>query len=459
MTRKARILVAEDEARARDALRALLEDEGYQVDCAADGNEALNLLAAGAVDAALLDIRMPGRDGLAILRDLRTQPHPPAVLMMTAFGTSAAAIEAMALGAFDYLTKPLNVEELLIQLERAVESRRRLLELEAYRTEEDRWSGTEMIGHSPAMQALYKLIGQVAPTDSTVLIRGESGTGKELVARAIHRHSLRNSRRLVAVNCASIPEALLEAELFGHERGAFTGAVQRRIGKFEYAAGGTIFLDEIGELAPATQAKLLRVLQEHTVERLGGNATLTVDVRVIAATNRDLEDEVQNGSFREDLYYRLNVVSLRVPPLRERGDDVAELAEFLLHRGAARLKLPAPRLSADAVDALRARAWRGNVRELEHALQRALILTPSGLITAADLGAAPGGRPPDPFDSVPLAAGYHETVARLERRLVERALAEAAGNRTRAAELLGINRRLLYDKMKEFGIEADKMQT
>jgi len=451
--RKASILVAEDEAQARESLRALLEEEGYQVAAAADGEDAARILSSGRVEAALLDIRMPGRDGLSILRDLRNQEDPPAVLVMTAFGNSAVAIEAMALGAFDYLTKPLNFEELRIQLERAIENRRRIRELEAYQREESEAGEVEMIGNSPAMQGLYKMIGQVAPTESTVLICGESGTGKELVARAIHRHSRRADRRLVVVNCASIPETLLEAELFGHERGAFTGATQRRIGRFQFADGGTIFLDEIGELAPATQAKLLRVLQEHEIERLGANTSIPVDVRVLAATNRDLEEAVRQGAFRKDLYYRLKVVTLRVPPLRERREDIPVLARFLLRRCAARLGLPEANLDRETVGWLTSLDWPGNVRELEHSLERALILSHGGLITPDLFEAASPTEAGNPFDRIPVEDGFHKAVARLERSLIKRALAAAGGNRTRAAQLLKINRRLLYDKMREFGLE------
>lgn len=372
---------------------------------------------------------------------------------MTAYGTSAAAIEAMALGAFDYLTKPLNFDELLIQLERAIDNRRKTSELEAYRSEEDAAQGLEIVGRSPAMQKLYKLIGQVSTTDSTVLIRGESGTGKEVVARAIHRHSLRGSRRLVKVNCASIPETLLEAEMFGHERGAFTGAAQRRIGKFQYAAGGTLFLDEIGELSPSTQAKLLRVLQEFTIERLGSNVTIPLDVRLLAATNCDLELAVREGRFREDLYYRLNVVTLTVPPLRERRKDIPELAAFLIRRAAARLKMQTPTLSEDAVELLAARDWPGNVRELEHCLERTLILGRSGVIRPEDVALDAGPPAADPVGGFPLDEGLHAAVARLERGMIERALAASGGNRTRAAGILKINRRLLYDKLREYGLD------
>ena len=373
---------------------------------------------------------------------------------MTAYGTSAVAIEAMALGAFDYLIKPLNFEELRIQLQRAIENRRRIRELEAYRIEEEgSLQESEIIGSSPAMQKLYKLIGQTAPTDSTVLIRGESGTGKEVVARAIHRHSPRASQRMVKVNCASIPETLLEAELFGHERGAFTGAAQRRIGKFEFAEGGTIFLDEIGDLSPSTQVKMLRVLQDHCVERLGSNITIPLDVRVLAATNRDLEMAVRDGHFREDLYYRLNVVSIVIPPLRERREDIFELSQFLLRRSASRLRLPTPTISEEARAVLSQNDWPGNVRELEHCLERALILSRSGVILPEHVKLAAGPPSTDPLESLSLEDGLHGAVRKLERRLIERALAAAAGNRTRAAQILKINRRLLYDKLREHGLE------
>ena len=453
MPPKASVLIAEDEAQAREALSALLEDEGYRVIAAADGMEAAELLEQSAVEAAILDIRMPRKDGLALLREIRELPSPPAVLIMTAYGNSAAAIEAMALGAFDYLTKPLNFEELLIQLGRAIESRRRAAELEAYRREEDSWQGTEIIGDSPAMQKLYKLVGQVSATNSTVLIRGESGTGKEAIARAIHRHSPRSERKLVKVNCASIPETLLEAEMFGHERGAFTGASQRRIGKFEYSAGGTLFLDEIGELPPSTQAKLLRVLQDHCIERLGSNITIPLDVRILAATNCDLETAVREGRFREDLYYRLNVVTVSLPPLRERREDIPELAVFLLRRTASRLKLNVPVIADDAMALLSGSAWPGNVRELEHCLERALILSRSGVIRREHVALPENPEPGDPLNEFHVEEGLHDAIARLERLMIERALVSAGGNRTRAAEILKINRRLLYDKLREYSLE------
>jgi DNA-binding NtrC family response regulator len=448
-----KILIAEDDARARDYLGALLKDEGYEVESAADGNEAWRLLVAARFEGLLLDVQMPGRDGLTILRELQSVAQPPAVLVMTAYGSSSVAIEAMKLGAYDYLTKPLHFDELLIQLARAVAARGQALELEAYQSEARAEDETSLVGGGPAMRQVYKLIGQVAPTDSTVLIRGESGTGKELVAKALHAHSSRRDRPLVSVNCAAIPETLLEAELFGHERGAFTGSTGRRRGRFELADGGTIFLDEIGELSAATQVKLLRVLQDRVIERLGSEQSTRLDLRVIAATNRDLEKAVKDGAFREDLYYRLNVVSIAIPPLRERRQDIPELAEHLVRKLARDRRLPLGGLSPEAVELLQTRDWPGNVRELEHALERALILSRGGRVSPEHL-LLPNetGGASDPFGGVPLETGMHEAVAALERRLIERALAEAGGNRTRAAQILKINRRLLYDKLQEHGI-------
>ncbi|MGH9674362.1 MAG: sigma-54-dependent transcriptional regulator [Bryobacteraceae bacterium] len=453
MKKRAKILVAEDDPRARDALGAMLKDEGYDVEIASGGLEASELLRESEFDAALLDVRMPGRDGLALLREVRQRPAAPAVLVMTAYGSSAVAIEAMKLGAYDYLIKPLHFDEVLIQIERAIASRRQSMELEAYRHEVDGAGEADLVGESPAMQRLYKLIGQVAPADSTVLIRGESGTGKELIARAIHAHSHRSSRRMVSVHCAAIPETLLEAELFGYEKGAFTGAVARRKGWFQAADGGTIFLDEVGELPPATQSKLLRVLQERTIEPLGAGQTLSLDVRILAATNRDLEDLVRKGTFREDLFYRLNVVAIVAPALRERREDIPSLGAHLLKKLVARRKLPTTTLSPAALDALKARDWPGNVRELEHAIERAAILSHGAPIGPELVAGLPPAQFSDPFERVTLDEGLHGSVARLERYLIGRALAQAGGNRTRAAEILKINRRLLYDKLREFGME------
>jgi two-component system response regulator AtoC len=446
------VLIAEDDPRARETLRALLEEEGYCAETAADGDDAWRRICSGAYDALLLDVRMPGRDGITILRELPPSPAAPAVLVMTAFGASAVAIEAMTLGAYDYLTKPLHFEELLIQLERAISSRRQARQLQAWRADGESAGEAVMVGSSAVMQQVYKLIGQVAPSDSTVLILGESGVGKELVARAIHAHSPRKEWPLVTVNCAAIPETLLESELFGYEKGAFTGATARRRGKFEAAAGGAIFLDEIGDLAPATQAKLLRVLQERTIERLGSEEAIRLDLRIIAATNSDLVRAVREGSFREDLYYRLNVVAITVPPLRERREDIEELARHFALRFHRQQRLPFGGFTDSALDALRRRDWPGNVRELEHAIERALVLSRGAPITAESFP-LPADRTAGWPEAAPLDDGLHALVAQLERSLIARALIEARGNRTRAAEILKIHRRLLYDKLREFGLD------
>jgi two-component system response regulator AtoC len=451
---QASILIGEDDDRARDSLRALLSDEGYRVQTARDGTEVSQRLKEAEFDAVLLDVRMPGKDGLSLLREIREQPRPPVVLIMTAYGNSGLAIEAMKLGAYDYVTKPLHFDQLLIQLERAVSNRMQSISPpespdENETIEED----VELIGQSPAMQKVYKLVGQVAATDSTVLIRGESGTGKELIARAIHRHSPRRTARLVSVNCAAIPDTLLEAELFGYEKGAFTGAAARRKGKFEMADHGTIFLDEVAELPAATQSKLLRFLQERTIEPLGSENTIQLDVRILAATNRSLEQCVEQRTFREDLFYRLNVVGIVAPPLRERREDIPELAAYLLKKLIAKRNLPTTSFTPEALSALKMADWPGNVRELEHAIERAVILSHGTPITADLLVRPQLTRDGDPFQDVRLEEGLHELVARLERTLIKKALAEAAGNRTRAAEILKINRRLLYDKLREFGME------
>lgn len=449
MRPKASILIAEDEAQAREALRALLEDEGYRVLCASDGSEASHHLAQSAVEAALLDIRMPGRDGLELLRELKVHPAPPAVLIMTAYGTSAAAIEAMALGAFDYLTKPLNFDELLIQLERAIDNRRKTRELEAYRSEEDAGPGHEIVGRSPAMQKLYKLIGQVSATDSTVLIRGESGTGKEMVARAIHRHSLRGPRRLVKVNCASIPETLLEAEMFGHERGAFTGATGVHAGCFERAHRGTLLLDEIAEMPLALQPKLLRVLEDQKVRRVGGGREFAVDVRVLAATNREPREAVESGKLREDLFYRLNVFTITLPPLRERREDIPLLAQAFIARFNEKHNARVESCKGETMELLAAYAWPGNVRELKNVMERAVILARGPWIEPSHLppymlGPA-GGKP-----GLVLRPGA--TAAEAEKELILGTLRQTGNNKAEAARRLGLDVKTIRNKLKSYGM-------
>jgi two-component system, NtrC family, response regulator AtoC len=446
------VLVAEDERAARVSLMALIEGAGFRVIFAEDGKVALSLLLHEEPDAALVDIRMPGADGLEVLRKAREGGSSTAVIIMTAHGDSSAAIEAMKLGAFDYVTKPIDFDALLPQLRRAIEHRK-LAKSAAHDTYDDAPPASSpksaMIGHSPVMQDVYKRIGQVAASDATVLVRGESGTGKELVVNAIHHNSARARGPLIKVNCASIPEALLESELFGHEKGAFTNAMYRRIGRFEEAHQGTLFLDEIGELAPALQAKLLRAIQERTVERLGSNVPIRVDLRLVTATARNLEEAVSEGRFREDLYYRLNVVTITLPALRERRQDIPSLVDFFLHRNGRSVSM-----TPGALQKLCAHSWPGNVRELENTVERARVLAPAGIIdeTEIQLSQRADSIPVHWADAVPLEGGWKECIAALERSMLERAMALAGANKSKAAEILGIHRRFLYEKLREFGL-------
>ena len=445
------VLVAEDEDAARTSLVALLEAENFRVLAARDGEEALSQILHEEPDAVLLDIRMPRLDGLSVLRQALAGGSYCSFLVMTAFGDSSTAIDAMKLGAFDYLSKPLDFETVLTQLKRALEHRRLSRKLKSSAIEQSVNNGVAMIGYSPPMQRVYKLIGQVAASDATVLVRGESGTGKELVVNAVHENSSRARGPLLKVNCAAIPEPLLESELFGHEKGAFTNALYRRIGRFEEAHGGTLFLDEIAELAPALQAKLLRAVQERSIERLGTNVATPVDIRLITATSKNLEQALARGSFREDLYYRLNVVTIMLPSLRERKQDIPALVQHFLNRSG-----QAVSMTPAALALLCEHHWPGNVRELENAVARALVLARGSLIDRDDIlllednqGSATGHW----TDLVPIQNGWKENVEMLERALVERALSSAQGNKSKAAEILGIHRRLLYEKLRQYGIE------
>ena len=456
MSPVARILVVDDEPLAREALCELLSREQYQVESTGEGRQVEPLNREFRPDLILLDLRLPDLDGLSVLRQFQDTPEAPGFVVMTAYGSSEAAIQAIKYGAFDYVTKPLNFEELRVVVRRALEHRRLTEQVAALRENYTAAVGVRnMVGNSPAMQEVYKMIGRVAPSEATVLIRGESGTGKELVAEALHAHSPRSKGPLVKINCAAIPETLLEAELFGHEKGAFTDARQQHLGRFEQASGGTIFLDEVAELSPGTQAKLLRVLQERTIERLGGQRTIAVDVRILAATACDLEQSVRGGQFREDLYYRLNVIAINLPRLRDRRDDLPELIEHLLRKHESRLQVSSPGLSPEALDLLVSYGWPGNVRQLENVLQRALILargrpiTPDLIQPESPLAASGAGVSWPQFD---VSRGFHQTVAAVEKRLITEALQLAGGNRTRAAALLKIQRRLLYAKMQEHGI-------
>ncbi len=452
----ATVLVAEDEETARVSLMALLEAEGFRVLAAENGTKALSMVLHDEPDAVLLDIRMPGLDGLSVLRQALAGGSASSFLVMTAFGDSGTAIEAMKLGAFDYLSKPLGFEDVLCQLRRAIEHRQLLMKAEASVPHERMRDGLAMVGYSPAMQRIYKLIGQVAASDATVLVRGESGTGKELVVNAIHENSARARGPLLKVNCAAIPETLLESELFGHEKGAFTNALYRRIGRFEEAHGGTLFLDEIADLAPALQAKLLRVVQERSIERLGSNVSTPVDIRLVTATSKNLEQAVSKGEFREDLYYRLNVVTIALPALRERKQDVPALVQHFLQRSGESVAM-----TPAALAVLCEHHWPGNVRELENTVARALVLARGGLIDRDDIlllqdkHVNTGGHW---TDLVSLQAGWKENLELLEQKLIERALAAAQGNKSKAADILGIHRRLLYEKLRQYGIELKDNQ-
>jgi two-component system, NtrC family, response regulator AtoC len=446
------VLVAEDEQVARTSLVELLEAEGFRVLAAEDGGQALSLILREEPDAVLLDIRMPRLDGLSVLRQALKGGSDSTFIVMTAYGDSSTAIEAMKLGAFDYLAKPLDFAHVLAQLERAIGHRKMSRKARMQPADAGKSSSGSMIGYSPAMQRVYKLIGQVAASDATVLVRGESGTGKELVVNAIHENSTRAQGPLLKVNCASIPDTLLESELFGHEKGAFTNALYRRIGRFEEAHGGTLFLDEIADLAPALQAKLLRAVQERTIERLGSNTPIPVDIRLITATAKNLEQAVAKGQFREDLYYRLNVVTIGLPPLRERKQDIPALVQHFLERNG-----HGTSIAPEALSMLCEHHWPGNVRELENTIARALVLARGNLIDRSDillLGDEQESASPHWTSLAPLNSGWKENIEALERALVERALAEAQGNKSKAAEILGIHRRLLYEKLRQFGMDS-----
>src|SRR5512139_1084013 len=381
-----RILIADDHDALRRALARALTDAGHDVEEAPNGNFAIERLHEGSFDVVLSDQKMGGSDGLDVLRSAKALHPSAAVILMTAFGSVGTAVEAMKIGAFDYVQKPFEIEEMEIKIGKALDYRRMRHEIDYLRhSQNDIYDFDSIVGASGALQQVLAIVRKVAKSNSTVLIRGETGTGKELIACAIHHNSLRASRNFVKVNCAALQENLLESELFGHEKGAFTGADKQRIGRFEQADGGTLFLDEIGDMSPNTQAKILRVLQEHEFERLGGTRTIKVDVRLIAATNRDLPTMVDAGAFREDLFYRLNVVTIEMPPLRERKEDIAALANFFISRFSGELKKKIEGLSPDALKLLMRYQWPGNIRELENAIERAMLLAEDSHIAVDDL--------------------------------------------------------------------------
>ena len=454
------ILIVDDEVNLRKTLATILRGRGYHIHEAADGSEALELLQSSTPDLVFTDWKMPEIGGEEVLRYMRGRPHLSSipVIVITAFGTSHSAIEAVRLGAYDFIAKPFDLQQVSLTAQRALAHsalNREITQLRARVEAGSSLAAGRIVGNSGAMMDVFKMIGNVAETDSTVLICGESGTGKELVAEAIHNYSQRKDGPFVTVNCAALPETLLESELFGHERGAFTGAMARRAGRFEASQGGTIFLDEIAEIPPSLQSKLLRVLQEHSFERLGGSDTISGDFRVLAATNRDLEACVREKLFREDLFYRLNVVRIFVPPLRERRSDIVVLAEHFLRVYSEKNGLPAVGFSDDAILMLQTCSYPGNVRELENMIERAVLMARGRIVIPAHLPARNGNQElaADQFQSQLLTLPLHKSVAELEKYLIQKALRAAAGNKTDAADRLQINRRLLYNKMLEHKIE------
>jgi DNA-binding NtrC family response regulator len=435
------LLVADDDRVARELLAEALGREGYRVRVAAGGEECLRLAEAEPFDMALVDLRMPGLDGLSVLKGLTVIQADLPVVILTAFATIETAIAAVNAGAYDYISKPFRMEEIKIVVRRTLEARRLTRENLQYRQElKARYGPESLVGQSHRMVEIYKLVARVARLDTTVLIQGETGTGKELVARAIHAASARAGRPFVVVDCAALPETLFESELFGHERGAFTGAHTARRGLFETSTGGTCLLDEIGELTAPLQAKLLRALQERAIRRVGGNEPIPVDVRVVVATNRDLRKLVADGGFRDDLYYRLNVVTITVPPLRERAMDVPLLAQHFLEKFARATGRPVKRLAPEALAYLASYHWPGNVRELEHVIERAVALSSSETLLPDDVPPHLGQEP----ERAPRLPAAGMTLEDVKRWYVDKVLQETRGNKVRAAELLGIDRRTLY---------------
>ena len=476
------VLIVDDEKHTREGLRQALEDS-YDVSLAASADEAFNLLDAQPFDAVLTDLRMPGKSGLKVIDKALALPQRPAVIMMTAYGNVDTAVEAMKRGAVDFLTKPVNLERLEVLLQRALKTK--TLEVEVKQLHErldEKFSFEGIVGHSAALRDLIDKVRLVAPAKATILLEGESGTGKELIAQAVHQASPRARAPFVAVHCAALSENLLESELFGHERGSFTGATERRIGRFESADGGTLFLDEIGEITASTQVKLLRFLETRTIERVGGGKPIQLEVRLVAATNRNLERMVGEGKFREDLFFRLNVVRLVMPPLRERADDIPLLLAHYLRYFAKENGTPPPQLEAGALRTLCAYRWPGNIRELRNFCENAVVMHRGEKLTEYDLDPRYRGLAPAPVSysgapslppkegmgtiaggagagvsagpSTPLALpgplGSSLSMEENERRLLREALLKARGNRTKAAQLMGISRRTLHRKLAQW---------
>jgi DNA-binding NtrC family response regulator len=458
----ARVLLVDDERHLRHVLSALLSEHGHVVTAAESGEQALELASRARPDIMLLDLTLPGMNGLDTFKRLHEDFPTAGCIFLTAYGTIRSAVDAMRAGGDDYLTKPFDNDELLIAVDRALEMRRLSREVEELRQElTSRYGLDEIVGICPAMREVFRIVSRVASNDATVLILGESGTGKELVARAIQRKSPRRAGPFVPVNCSAIPSTLLEAEFFGYEKGAFTDAKETHPGKFEQAHRGTLFLDEVGDLPLEAQAKLLRVLEDREVTRLGARKPVKVDVRVLAATNRDLETAVRKGQFREDLYWRLNVLSLRLPALRERPEDLPLLIDALIERLNTELGTTITGLSPDARRLLIAHDWPGNVRELENTLRRAMVLCDTTVVRPRDLparirGVADAAGAGERIEKLTLAEATRRAVERVERGLIQASLAEHHGSRTATAESLGINRKTLFNKMRSYGLTTDE---
>lgn len=467
----ASILIVDDDPQLRRSFENLLKQDGHDVRTAASGEAGIESVRRAVPELVVMDVRMAGMSGLEAFAAMREiAPHLP-VIIMTAFGTTETAIEATKMGAFDYVLKPFEIPEVLELIARALEAGRLTREHVEMGPDPDAASAGAMVGNSREMNEIYKAIGRVAPTDALVLIRGESGTGKELVAQAVYQHSERAGKPLQVINCVAIPDTLLESELFGYERGAFTGAASRRLGKIERASGGTVFLDEIGDMPLAVQAKVLRLLQEKQIERLGGQRSIPVDVRILAATNRDLEAAVAEGRFREDLYYRLKVVTITLPPLRDRADDILVLAEYFVRKLSSELDTPSPGLATDGQEFLVTHPWPGNIRELHNVLLKALILNRGVPLGWDELTAAVGESPAGPEmtaseveegfrsmvrDALTRHAGkkaFEMLMDRAGRVILSEALAITGGNRTRAARLLGVSRPTLIARIDRYDLK------
>jgi len=453
---KPTILIVDDEPGVRSSLAGVLRDEGYGVEAVSSGEACLERMTRGSVDLIVLDVWLPGMDGLATLARLRERQVDAQVVLISGHGNIESAVRAIKLGAFDFVEKPLSLEKTVLVVRNALRQRRLEAENRALRARVDRtWT---MVGESYAMRQLREQVAMAAPTNGRVLIYGENGTGKELVARTIHALSRRKGAAFVEVNCAAIPEELIESELFGHVRGSFTGAVADRRGKFEVADGGTIFLDEIGDMSLKTQAKVLRVLQEQTMEAVGGTTRITVDARVVAATNKDLQAEIRAGTFREDLYFRLNVIPIFVPPLRDRPEDIPLLADHFMAEFAREYGRRVKTVEPGAAAVIRDYAWPGNVRELRNVIERLMIMVPGDSISPSDLAFLdrhPVVRSPL-GETVAEPLSLHDARDRFERDLILRTLAEQQGNMSRTAEVLGVERSNLYRKMRAFGIAPSR---